>query len=171
MGRYPTIPQRWTRTTLIYSPSLAHSGKTTSRSLRDIWQTDCKPSTASTSFVWLPFSANTITFTYHPLFELFFHRSYLKTTTDLQLCVLFFPYNHTFDITMIRLDLEKEKNKFCFFLKVEDELICFRYSTLIFEFNASLFILNFVLKHHTERFPTDSWTEMLLNNLYADSQC
>ena len=49
----------------------------------DIWQTDCKPRTASTSFVWLPFSVNTITFTYHPLFELFFHRSYLKTTTDM----------------------------------------------------------------------------------------
>ena len=43
--------------------------------------TDCKPRTASTSIIWLPFSANTITFTYHPLFELFFHRSYLKTTT------------------------------------------------------------------------------------------
>ena len=28
------------------------------------------------------FSANTITFTYYPLFELFFHRSYLKTTTS-----------------------------------------------------------------------------------------
>ena len=27
------------------------------------------------------FSVNTITFTYHPLFELSFHRSYLKTTT------------------------------------------------------------------------------------------
>ena len=40
-----------------------------------------KPRTASTSFVGLPFSANTITFTYHPLFELFFHRSYMKTTT------------------------------------------------------------------------------------------
>ena len=42
---------------------------------------DCKPSTASTSFVWLPFSANTITFTYHPLFELFFHWFNRKTTT------------------------------------------------------------------------------------------
>ena len=62
-------------------PELRSLGETTSRSLRDIWQTDCKPSTASTSFVWLPFSANTITFTYHPLFELYFHRSYLKTTT------------------------------------------------------------------------------------------
>ena len=35
-----------------HSPSLARSGETTSRSLRDIWLTDCKPSTASTSFVW-----------------------------------------------------------------------------------------------------------------------
>ena len=34
------------------------------------------------------FSANTITFTYHPLFELFFHRSYLKTTTLLLLLLL-----------------------------------------------------------------------------------
>ena len=64
-----------------YSLCLARSGVTTSRSLRDIWQTDCKPSTANTSFVWLPFSANTITFTYYPLFELFFQQSYLKTTT------------------------------------------------------------------------------------------
>ena len=67
------------RPTLTYSPSLARSGETTSLSLRDIWQTDSKPSTASTSFVWLPFSANTITFTYHPLFEFFFHRSYHNT--------------------------------------------------------------------------------------------
>ena len=80
-GTYLTIPQRWTRPTKTHSPGLARSEETTSRSLRDIWLTDCKPSTASTSFVWLPFSANTIMFTYHPLFELFFHRSYLKTTT------------------------------------------------------------------------------------------
>ena len=37
-----------------------------------------------------PFSANTITFTYHPLFELFFHRSYLKTTTILILSLYLF---------------------------------------------------------------------------------
>ena len=61
MGTYPTIPQRWTRPTKTYSPSLARSGETTFRSLRDIWQTDCELSTASTSFVWLPFSVDTIT--------------------------------------------------------------------------------------------------------------
>ena len=63
--------------------------RTTSRSLWDIWQTDCKPSTARTSFLWPPFSANTITFTYHPLFELFFppvlskdHNTYTHTHTQ-----------------------------------------------------------------------------------------
>ena len=86
MGTYPTILQRWTRPTKAYSPSLARSGETTSRSLQDIWQTDCKPSTASTSFVC--FSAYTITFTCHPLFELFFHRSYLKTTTAIKIPLL-----------------------------------------------------------------------------------
>ena len=33
------------------------------------------------------FSANTIAFTYHLLFELFFHRSYLKTTTLFIICL------------------------------------------------------------------------------------
>ena len=51
------------------------------RQLLVSYETFDKQRTASTFFVWLPFSANTITFTYHPLFELFFHRSYLKTTT------------------------------------------------------------------------------------------
>ena len=61
---------------------LARSGKTTSFSYETFdRQTDGNPRTASTSFVWLPFSAITINFTYHPLYELFFHRSYLKTTT------------------------------------------------------------------------------------------
>ena len=59
METYPTIPQRWTPPTWTYSPSLARSGQTTSRSLRDIWQTDrqtdCKPSTARTSFVMTSF--------------------------------------------------------------------------------------------------------------------
>ena len=59
---------------------------------------------------------------------------------------------------MIRLNPEKDKNRFCIFLKAGNELICFRYTTLIFGFNASPFIQNFILKHHAERFPADSWT-------------
>ena len=33
------------------------------------------------------------------------------------------------------------------------------------------FILNFVLKHYAERFPTNYCTEILLNNLYVDNIC
>ena len=69
---------------------------------------------------------------------------------------------------MIRQNPEKDKNWFCIFLKVGDELIYFRYTTLIFGFNSNPFILNFVLKHLAEWFTTDSYTEMLLNNLYID---
>ena len=36
-----------------------------------------------------------------------------------------------------RLNSEKDKNRFCFFLKVGDELVCFRYTTLIFGFNTN----------------------------------
>ena len=70
---------------------------------------------------------------------------------------------------MIMLNSEKDKNRFFFFLKEGDELLCFRYTTLIFGFNASPFIPNFVLKHHAERFPKDSCTDMLLINFYVDN--
>ena len=100
---------------------LARSEKTT-RFLRDIWQTDCKPRTACTSFVWLPFSANTMAFTYHPLFEFFFHRSYLKTTTIIN-----------WEILIWILSQRKQKNKIPFtslqmidynhkFLSMEEQL-------------------------------------------------
>ena len=87
---------------------LSSLGKTTYRFLRDIWQTDCKPRTASTSFVWLPFSANTIAFTCPPLFELFFRWSYLKTTT---ICFL---------------------NFYCVFLCRLLYIICFFYMLYVF---------------------------------------
>ena len=70
---------------------------------------------------------------------------------------------------MIRQDPEKHKNRFCILLKAGNELICFQYTTLIFGFNASTFIPNFILKHQAERFPTDSCTEITLSNLYVDT--
>ena len=63
--------------------------------------TDCKPRTASTSSVWLPYSANTVTFTYHPLFELFFHWCYLKTTTK-KYIYIFITDKHLFVQSYIR---------------------------------------------------------------------
>ena len=54
-------------------------------------------------------------------------------------------------------------------MKENDKLICYRYTTLIFGFNASRFILNFVIKHHARKFPQDDRTEMLLHNFYVDN--
>ena len=70
---------------------------------------------------------------------------------------------------MIKLSHEKDRSRFCFFMKENDKLICYRYTTLIFGFNASPFILNFVIKHHARKFPQDNCTEMLLCNFYVDN--
>ena len=72
---------------------------------------------------------------------------------------------------MIKLNSEKDKNRFCFFLKEGDKIICFRYTTLIFGFNASPFILLYVLRHHAQQFPDDPCTQMLKNNFYMDNLC
>ena len=70
---------------------------------------------------------------------------------------------------MIKLSHENDRSRFCFFMKENDKLICYRYTTLIFGFNASPFILNFVIKHHARKFPQDGCTEMLLRNFYVDN--
>ena len=70
---------------------------------------------------------------------------------------------------MIKLKDEKDRNRFCFFLKENDKVNCYRYTTILFGFNASPFILNFVIKHHARKFAQDECSEMLLNNFYVDN--
>ena len=70
---------------------------------------------------------------------------------------------------MIKLGHEEDKNSFCFFLKEGNKLGCFRYKTIIFGYNASPFILNFIIKHHAKQFPSDYCSEVLLNNFYVDN--
>ena len=70
---------------------------------------------------------------------------------------------------MIRLSLEADKNKFCFFIKDGDHLRCFRYSTLIFGFTASPFILGCILKFHAARYPLDDCRKMMENRFYVDN--
>ena len=70
---------------------------------------------------------------------------------------------------MIKLKSIKDRNRFCFFLKIDDKLVCFRFTTIIFGFNASPFILNYVLKHHANSFPADHCTDMLLNHFFVDN--
>ena len=59
---------------------------------------------------------------------------------------------------MIKLKSAKDRNRFCFFMKEGNRLICFRFKTIIFGFNASPFILNYIIKHHANRYAKDECT-------------
>ena len=62
---------------------------------------------------------------------------------------------------MIKLGSMEDRNRFCIFMKEGEELVCYRYKTIIFGYNASPFILNFIIKHHANQFPEDKCTDML----------
>ena len=70
---------------------------------------------------------------------------------------------------MIHLKRIYDRNKFCFLLKIGNEVICFRFTTIIFGFNASPFILNYVLQHHINSFPQDDCTEMMRSGFFVDN--
>ena len=63
---------------------------------------------------------------------------------------------------------ETDKNRFCFFMRDGDRLVTYRYKTIIFGFNASPFILNYVLKYHAEKYAEDEFSKILKENLYVD---
>ena len=95
--------------------------------------------------------------------------------TDMTKLLLYFRSKFTMisDIRkaflMIKLGHEEYKNRFCFFLKEGNKLSCFRYKTIIFGYNASPFISNFIIKQHAKQFPSDYCSEVLLNNFYVDN--
>ena len=60
-------------------------------------------------------------------------------------------------------------NRFCFFMREGDKLVCYRFTTLLFGLNASPFILNYIIKHHANTFIKDECTDMLLNNFLVDN--
>ena len=69
----------------------------------------------------------------------------------------------------IRLAKETDKNRLCFFMNDGDRLVASRYITIIFGFNASHFILNYVLKYHAEKYADDEFSKILKENLYVDN--
>ena len=69
----------------------------------------------------------------------------------------------------IKLKLESDKNRFCFFLKVGNKLKCYRYKTIIFGFCSSPFILNYVLKYIARQGPQDECTEIIKNKCFVDN--
>ena len=70
---------------------------------------------------------------------------------------------------MVRLKSLRDKNRFCFFLRVNNQIRCYRFNTIIFGFCSSPFILNYVIKHIAESFPPDSCTEMIRSNFFVDN--
>ena len=48
----------------------------------------------------------------------------------------------------IRLASEEDKNRFCFFRKINGKFAPYRYHTIIFGFVSSPFILNYVIQYH-----------------------
>ena len=69
----------------------------------------------------------------------------------------------------IRLASETDKNRFCFFMHDGDRLVTYRYKTIIFGFNASPFILNYVLKYHAEKYAEDEFSKIQEEDLYVDN--
>ena len=70
---------------------------------------------------------------------------------------------------MIHLDLGKDCNHFCFFIKKGKNLHCYRYTPILFGFNANPFILSYVLKYHAEKFPSDECFQAFKSNFYVDN--
>ena len=97
----------------------------------------------------------------------------MKDMTELLMLFRTNKYTYTADIRraflMIKFLKIQDRNRFCFFLKDGDQLICFRFTTIIFGFNASPFILNYVLQYHINTFANDECTEILKNHFFVDN--
>ena len=70
---------------------------------------------------------------------------------------------------MIKLSEEFDKNRFSFFWKRGNDLVTYRYKSIVFGYTSSPFILNYVIKHHAESFADDKCTRALANNFYVDN--
>ena len=64
---------------------------------------------------------------------------------------------------MIKLGSLEDRYRFCFFMKEGNRLVCFRYTPIIFGFNARPLIFNFIIKHQANKFPTDNSTDISMH--------
>ena len=79
--------------------------------------------------------------------------------------VLLGDLKHAF--LQVRLKKLDDRNKFSFFVKEGDKLICYRYKTIIFGYNSSPFILNYIIKFIADKFPDDDCTQMIKNHFFC----
>ena len=69
----------------------------------------------------------------------------------------------------IRLKLEEDRNRFCFFWEENGELRMYRYASIIFGLAVSPYVLGAVIQHHARQYPSDLCSSLLMNNLYMDN--
>jgi len=71
---------------------------------------------------------------------------------------------------MIKLNLCTDRNRFTILWKNErDELVAYRYTSIVFGFVCSPFILQCVILYHLEKYQNDKCLDILKNNMYVDN--
>ena len=70
----------------------------------------------------------------------------------------------------IRLKHDYDKNKFSILWQNKNGILrAFKYASIVFGFVTSSWILNYVIKHHIDKFPNDHCSNMLKTMFYVDN--
>ena len=69
----------------------------------------------------------------------------------------------------IRLADDGDRNRFCFFRKIEGKFVPYRYNTIIFVFVSSPFILNYILQYHLQVNSHLEVASLIRNLFYVDN--
>ena len=69
----------------------------------------------------------------------------------------------------IRLSSEADRNRFCFFRKINGKFVPYRYNTIIFGFVSSPFILNYIIQHHLSSYDNSDVASLIKDKFYVDN--
>ena len=69
----------------------------------------------------------------------------------------------------IKLSAEDDRNRFCFFRKIDGRYVPYRYNTIIFGFVSSPFVLNYIVQHHLAVNAHLEVASLLRNKFYMDN--
>jgi len=70
---------------------------------------------------------------------------------------------------MIKLNLDSDRNKFTILWRCNGKLVAYRYTTIVFGFITSPFILQCVIRYHLRRYANDKCCEVLRSGMYVDN--
>lgn len=69
----------------------------------------------------------------------------------------------------IKIKDDYDRNKFCILWVRDGKLVAYRYTSIVYGYVASPFVLNYVIKHHASKYPDDQCSYFLKNCLYVDN--